>query len=185
VKDTTIKSQAVQKISRKLVSKDDTVKRNPLYFYQTTDTIFFYSKSRSDFLPYFIYNVQEGDTVRLGVPDRLLADVADRFLTSKEDSSVLATITTIKMDTFDGIRPKRYDVNTIYDTGLFFSFPGDFIKSIGPSGRFLPSIRPSTGKIVGPLRCYSDTSINVQLSDEECRYLRPPTGVKKPGRRRP
>ncbi len=185
VKDTTIKSQAVQKISKKLVSKDDTVKRNPLYFYQTTDTIFFYSKSRSDFLPYFIYNVQEGDTVRLGVPDRLLADVADRFLASKEDSSVLATITTIKMDTFDGIRLKRYGVRTIFDTGLFFSFPGIFIESIGPSGGFLPTIEPSTGAIIGPLRCYSDTSINVQLSDEECTYLRSTTGVKKTGQKAP
>jgi hypothetical protein len=67
-KDTVVNGQLCRKISSTLyISSNsttvDTIPQNPLWVYNSTDTVFYYHNNLAMFVPFLIFNVAVGDTI--------------------------------------------------------------------------------------------------------------------------
>lgn len=165
-KDTVIRGQQVHKLMYTDVTNGgDTSSGVLAYVYQDADTIKMYSKARQAFFNYWIENQQVRDTLKLGAP---FVDSG-----SPREPTYRLTITNIDTIVQNGAQLPQYETRTV-SSGPSFRM-GSFIEPIGKRVGFFPDTDLSIPEQKAEsVRCFSNDSLNLQLTDSSCRYLAEP-----------
>ena len=150
-----------------------------MYVYNTSDTVFAFNSIFNRFTPIYVFNVNDGDTVRLPILPR---DVGI-LLTASEDSSFSFRV--------DSVRLKLYDTTTLktvymhpfgdIDTNYIFNYGspaiafGAYAETIGsiysalmPIGAPGASLGTESDQWADTLRCYTDGTRTIHLISGEC-----------------
>lgn len=153
--------------------------------YDTPDTVFVYDTTRTAFLPLFIYNVDEGDTVTLLAPltNPVFGDIEFTFV-----------VDSIRMETFDTAHLKSYYTRTLgneEETSSSYNWGKIIWGDVGPSllGKYTQTLGGTYGNVAsilplrsgynvdastsdelpsGKLACYSDAHYNLKMVDIAC-----------------
>jgi hypothetical protein len=158
VKDTIINQKITNKVTQTYYRyAGDTVTLTPLYVYETNDTVFMWSFQKSRFLVTYIFNAETGDTLTLDVPIETTNDATYRLI-----------IDSIHNQTMDGVVLRKY-YTTALDDFQFYN-DGCYMDRIGGLGWLLPRT-VSIPEAAGPIRCYSDSQIDVNFQDIPCDYI--------------
>lgn len=161
-KDTLYKGQLAKQIEREYFRySGDTVKWSTLYLFDRNDTVFYYNDQYSRYIPLYIFNTIAGDTLRFYYPDTAGS--------SPTDSTFSLVVDSIKMDSF----PNAIVLKAIYTSTLgSFTLSGSglglpYLEKIGSLSIMLPRVLffPIQD---GPLRCYQDSTINVNYTTKAC-----------------
>src|SRR5690554_3723734 len=104
IKDTVIIDRPCQMIARTIVKKPngianapiDTVHLAPFFSYAVPDTVFYYNEFYEQFLPWYIFNVQEKDTITYMVPDT-------QYLASHPDSLFRLLVDSVTQHIINGV----------------------------------------------------------------------------------
>jgi len=159
VADSVISGQTTHKILQTYYRHTgDTVRFDPIYLYEQSDTVFMWSFSKLRFLTTYIFNGSIGDTLTLDAPDTMIwADTTYRL--------VVDTIINVLVD---GVPLKKYRTIALDDYGFWNG--GYFMDRIGGLDWFFPraTIIPEAG---GPIRCYSDAQIDTSFQTVACDYI--------------
>ena len=190
--DTIIAGITCRKITRKaLYSKfgPRILDLPTLCVYNTTDTVFVYNSLFSRFTPLYVFNVKEGDTVRIPILQNDIGSVYAQF----RDSTFSFRV--------DSVRMKKYDTSLLktvyphplgdYDRSNYVYYyrrfrSGDTIDAYAEklgtiNAGFMPCGFPALGvsgpnteelQLAASLRCYSEPSLSVKLTAEPCDYPR-------------
>ena len=157
VKDTVIAGKTVQKIVEVYYQySGDTSILSPLYFYNSSDTVFLYNPRKNNFGRFFIYNQNKGDTLTLDVP---YGDTI-RENPNRTYRLVIDSVSTV---TYNGKLLKEYAT-----TGLDEYYFTPLMDYAGCLSSFFPWPMPSIMVGQGPLRCYSDSNLSINF--EPCDY---------------
>jgi len=161
VLDTAINGQAVNKITPTYYQYGgDTMHLDPIYLYEQSDTVFMWNFARARFLTTYIFNGEVGDTLVLDSPEPL----------EWTDTIYRLVITDITEVILDGVTLKKYGTSALDDFQFFNG--GFFMDRIGGLDYFFPraNIIPEG---TGPIRCYSDATIDTSFQSVACDYILP------------
>lgn len=94
LKDTAVMGQSCKKITVTyfMYLNGDTSYLPPVFAYQSTDTVFYFNSSYSQFFPLYIFNVAAGDTLFYHNPD-IQDDPTDTLFRVVVDSTTILTAT--------------------------------------------------------------------------------------------
>ena len=184
--DTVISGIACRKIVRNAFVKEPEASMglhvsdlSTLYVYNTTDTVFVYNTIFSRFTPLYLFNVTDGDTVRLPILPNDIGQL--QYLTP--DSSFSFRVGSVRMILYDTATLK-----TVYTHGLGdgvstyqynFAFNADstgaYAERIGAVGiGFMPFGRPAvlltteSAQPADSIRCYTDPTLSIHLVSGIC-----------------
>jgi hypothetical protein len=152
---------------------------NELYVYNNDDTVFCYNKRLSEFTPLYIFNINEGDTVRIPSFNTLANDtnlftyVVDSIRDVDYNSEVLKTIyTTTILDSF--VSPNSYEI-TGEGWHTYNKLVSAYAQRIGglragllPSNILFRASYPIEGYALGwntHFKCYKDNEINISINN--------------------
>jgi len=185
--DTVINNVASRIIVRKALTRDPYYSQglhvddqSAIYVYNNTDTVFIYNRYVHRFTPLYIFNVNDGDTIRLPI---IPIDYGQLTL-SYQDSTFRLVV--------DSVRNKQYDtatLKTVYvrpignpDSEYVLDYGIGYAARIGglstgliPLGSpaaipLTESLQPATG-----LKCYNDPTLSIKLVADICGI--PPVGI--------
>ncbi len=159
-KDTAINEYDLRKIERTYYRyQGDSVKVEPYYIHQIVDTVYIYDPSSHKLSKIFVFNATQGDTLTFDVP----------YYNSNftEDSTFRVVLDTIVTEIYDGIELKKYMLEQLDDFGWFCSF---YLEKIGGYEWFLPLGRVIIPEANGPIRCYHDTKVDINVTPRPCDY---------------
>lgn len=185
--DTTIAGQPCRKVMRKALTANPWLSMGltvydlqPLYFYNTADTVFVYNTLFNRFTPVYVYNVNAGDTVTLPV----LPPQPGALNFSSTDSTFTFVVDSVGIALYDTTMLK-----TVYTRSLGLSTTGKYTYNYGAQGDTTGAYARNIGCIQagllprcikcafvlsdavqspGELRCYNDPYRNVQLVTGIC-----------------
>jgi len=181
-------------------STPDTVLYDPLFIYNTIDTVFIFNPFFDKFTPLYIYNVTEGQTLCLPVlPDLKGHNAASTALI---DSTFCFVVDSVRNVVYNTTTLKTIYTHALYDTANFPINPINQPRAIanwshadyknvgvytqgfgGFHGGILPVVLYDRGRFDGTdmtanvgLRCYSDSNFVLQYTNS-CDYLPETTSV--------
>lgn len=160
------------------------------FVYDNTDTTFVYSGNPGKFIPLYIYNVSEGDTVQLSGLFNFFGDTTFRYV-----------VDSIRMELFDTSHLKTFYTRTLIDgknhsvnwglanvnsiTG-WYNY-GKYTERLGGTLSKVSGLYPTIcthptdgaqiindGPFYGNLRCYSDATHTISLVSFPCDTLYSP-----------
>ncbi len=154
-----------------------------IYTYTAADTVFIYNTLFAQFTPLYIFNVNEGDTIRIpklseGYPTpsaTYFSYRVDSVRTLLYDTAHLKTIFTYSLNE-DSVIAGSTTMPTFGNGSLH----GAYAERIGGIDRGIYlncygcAIIPEDCGCIGALRCYSDPATNIKLITEACE---PPVSV--------
>lgn len=150
----------------------------PLFTYISFDTVFVFNTLFNRFTPLFIFNVNEGDTIRI---PRLNSDYypmsastfayrVDSVRTLLYDTARLKTVFTHSFNE-DTANVASDPVTSFFSGGPY----GAYTQRIGSiyNGSIYPGcygcpVPTSDGNYIGGLRCYSDTEMQLKFTSGNC-----------------
>ncbi|MDY6801407.1 MAG: T9SS type A sorting domain-containing protein [Bacteroidota bacterium] len=159
ISDTVIDGITVNKITQTYYKHNgDTALLNPIYIYEQSDTVFLYNFSNSKFQTLYIFNGNQGDTLKLDSPPD------DMEWTEPTYRLVIDTVITVEVD---GIQLKKYGITPLDDYQFWNG--NYFMDRVGGLDWFFPraAIIPEAG---GPIRCYIDSQIDTSFQTVDCDY---------------
>ncbi|WP_118976270.1 T9SS type A sorting domain-containing protein [Taibaiella koreensis] len=152
------------------------------FVYDNTDTAFVYANTSGKFIPLYVYNVSEGDTVRLSGLFNFFGDTTFRYI-----------VDSIRTELYDTSHLKTYYTHTIIDNFSYavnwgISFPnsgsgpggwlnkGRYTEKLGGTLANVSGLYPTVtthatdgrqiinnGPFYGKLRCYTDSAHSISL----------------------
>ncbi len=127
----------------------------PIYTYQSSDTVFYYNDTYSNYFPLYIYNVSKGDTLTYHTPDipTLPSDTLWKSIIDSVSVFIVGTDTLKRVWTSE--------------KGSY-SFWGGYIELIGSPFLMLPQPHLIFPEWDGPLRCYSDNKVSYNFNSYPC-----------------
>lgn len=150
----------------------------PLFTYVSFDTVFVFNSLFNKFTPLFIFNVSEGDTVRI---PRLYNNYYPMSATNfayRVDSVRTILYDTARLKTIYAHCFNEDSTNAASDpvTSYFTGGPfGAYAERIGSiyGGSIYPGcygcpVPTSDGSYIGKLRCYSDTEMHLKFTPNNC-----------------
>jgi len=159
-KDTVVKDYDLRKIERTYYRyQGDSIKVEPYFIYQIGDSVSIYDPASSKLYKIFVFNATEGDTLTFDVPY-----YNNNYNVDSTFSAVLDTIVT---EIYDGIALKKYMLEQLDDFGWFCSF---YLDRIGGYEWFLPLGRTIILEADGPIRCYHDNEVEINVTSRPCDY---------------
>lgn len=166
VKDTSINGIPCRKIevTHFQYRTGDSIQRQPYYVRESGDTAYYWHNHLQRFSPLCMFNALPGDTLTFDVPPHGYAAnqptqfqvVVDSVTLFTQGSDTLKAFYTSAV--WQGI-----NINT-------FSFHGPYFEKVGPTFLFM---HQSTSILIasdGPLRCYSDDVLFINLMGIPCDY---------------
>ncbi|MFI5196395.1 MAG: T9SS type A sorting domain-containing protein [Chitinophagales bacterium] len=179
--DTVINGIACRKIVRNAETADPWYSEGlhvdnhtTLYVYSTTDTVFVYNTFFHRFTPLYVFNVNDGDTVRL--PILPIDDGIITFITT--DSTFTFHVDSVRMKLYDtamlktvfthalGNRSTNYVYNYIWNVDS----PAAYAERIGsvlfgpmPEGVPATHLTSESVQSEGPIRCYNDPTLSIKM----------------------
>lgn len=155
-----------------------------IYTYTAADTVFIYNKIFAQFTPLYIFNVNEGDTIRIpklseGHPTPTASYFSyrvDSVRTLLYDTAHLRTVFTYSLNE-DSVIAGAITMPTY---GYMGTLHGAYAERIGGINRgiFLNcygcAVIPEDCGCIGALRCYNDPATSIKLTTEACE---PPVAV--------
>ena len=191
--DTVIAGVACRKIVRDAETADPVYSSgllvsnlNTLYVYNTPDTVFLYNGFFNRFTPLYVFNVNDGDTVRLPI---LPIDVNELIIVSA-DSTFSFRVDSVRMVEYDTAMLKTVYTHSIgaFSSTYVYNYNnnedsvGMYTERIGEANAgFLPSAAPAVNllddhyHVEGKLRCYNDPTLSIKMDTGICGI--PPTAV--------
>ncbi len=160
-----------------------------LYLYNTTDTVFVYNNIFSRFTPLYVFNVNDGDTVRLPI----LPDDICQLTYISTDSTFSFRVDSVRMKQFDTASLKTIytrplgtiSSNYVYAYSAFSDTVGAYAEQLGalhigimPSGGPAACLTTESLQLAGNVRCYADPALSVHLVSGLCGL--PPEHVTTP-----
>lgn len=158
------------------------------FVYDNTDTVFVYSSG--SFIPLYVYNVNEGDTVRLSGFFNYNGEHAFRYI-----------VDSIRMELFDTSHLRTYYTHALIESPFYsvnwgISYPGPWLnkgkytEKLGGTWPKVSGLYPTLtthatdgrqiinkGPFFGNLRCYSDSAHAISLVSFPCDTLFSPGRV--------
>lgn len=144
-----------------------------LYTYVSGDTVYIFNRRLSRFTPLYIFNVNEGDTVRI-------PSFYSREITA-EDSIFSFIVDSVRMVLYDTAYLKTVFTSVLMidspyiGGGIYSTYRGAYAEKIGSvlNGIYplcLGCAIPLGGVIydVGRVRCYNDPAMSIKLVSESC-----------------
>jgi len=154
----------------------------PLYIYSTTDTVFVFNTAFNRFTPLYIFNLSDGDTVRIPgffapystTTDTVMQYVADSVRIVQYDTSWLRTVYTRVIVDSTVPLPDSYLLSTygsIFDAyGVYAERIGCLHNGIYPNCLNCAIIPEDCG-CIGSLSCYSDPGYDIKLVTGPCEHI--------------
>lgn len=157
--DTTVAGQLCKKITVKYYQYNGSVTdRLPIFTYQADDTVWYYNTIYSKFLPLYIFDVSQGDTLVYHSPS-VPTNAADTLFKVVVDSITIITAGTTNL-------------KQVWTTPLGeFSLGRSYSELMGSDWLMLHQPSVVFPEWDGPMRCYSDSIINYSFSSKPCDYL--------------
>ena len=144
------------KLTHKLVQSNynyegELVYETEHYVFQESDTVFLYSIPKSDFLVFYIFNRNQGDTITLDAP----------YTIPGLGSKYRLVIDSVSTVVIDNTPLQKYKTSALDEYSL--QGQGYFMDRIGGLTWFSPT--PITGipEGPGPIRCYSDLQVDTNF----------------------
>ena len=163
VKDTIVKGQLTRKIERTYYHFRGSVSRlEPLYVYNSTDTVFLYNPQKESFGKFYIFNRSKGDTLTLDAP------YGDEDYSFLEKTAYRVVIDSVASATYNGKQVKKYWARGL--DGFQYWGNGSFMDYIGGLDWFFPR-RVMMPEADGPLRCYNDNNFGISFTSLPCDYM--------------
>lgn len=159
-KDTTINNYVLRKIERTYYRyQGDSIKVEPYFIYQIGDSVSIYDPANSKLYKIFVFNATVGDTLTFDVP----------YYNNNYDvdSTFRAVLDTIVTEVYDGTALKKYMLEQLDDFGWFCGF---YLDRIGGYEWFLPLGRTIIPEADGPIRCYHDNEVEINVTSRPCDY---------------
>jgi hypothetical protein len=150
-----------------------------LYFYNSSDTVFIYNSLFNRFTPLYVFNVHDGDTVRLTI----LPPEVNEFSGPYADSTFGFVVDSVRMVLYDTATLKTVYTRRIgncTNTRYVYTYGnGDSIGayaeriggiSIGLSPQYVcgANLVDMSYETQGALRCYNDPTLSVKLVSGIC-----------------
>lgn len=166
--DTLITGKMTHKITRTYYRYTGvTESLTPFYVYEKQDTAFMYNFQKGRFLSLYIFNKQQGDTLKLDAPHPYNAP--------STDTTYRLIINTVEIIIVDGVPLKKYKCTNLDQfrfyyvnaNGAITNGTPSFMDRIGGLDWFLPR----SGfflEMGGPLRCYLDDQIDTTFFPVAC-----------------
>ncbi len=164
VKDTNCYGKNCMKIERSHYKySGDTLIYDPLFIYESNDTVYIYNDIFNKFTALYIFNISVGDTIEIYAVDPMYYYPGDSIA-----QLVIDSITTVIIG---GENLKRVFLHGIgnavhWNWGYNGIAPG-YTEKLGGHDLFLP-IGLTIPEQDGPLRCYEDSLIFVNFSTVQC-----------------
>ncbi len=158
--------------------------------YNSGDTVFVYNKLFSQFTPLYIFNVNEGDTIRIPRFDVGYPTLPATYFSYRVDSVRIVTYDTANLKTIftyslneDSVMGGSDPMPTFGGAGTLHGAYAERIGGVG--GGIFPScvgcaVIPEDCGCIGPMRCYSDPGMDIKLATP----CAPPLAVAPPQRQR-
>lgn len=185
--DTVIDNIASRIIVRKALTRDPYYSQglhvddqSTIYVYSNADTVFIYNSYFHRFTPLYVFNVNDGDTIRLPIipidygqltlayPDSTFKMVVDSVRNKLYDTAILKTIFVHAIGNPDSVY--------VLDYGLGYAARiGGLSTGLIPRGTpaaipLTESLQPATG-----IKCYNDPTMSIKLVADICGIA--PVGV--------
>lgn len=162
-----------------------------LFVYDTPDTVFIYDTNRTSFIPLYVYNVSEGDTVTLPVPFYQSGGISDY-------DSFSFVVDSIRMENFDTTALRSFYIHTVtkendtqsftwggwswHDHDLSPARKGRYTERLGGVWNQYSSLLPireiylmdyhlGLNLPTGELACYADPNYSIHLAVLPCDSL--------------
>jgi len=141
--------------------------------YNAGDTVFVYNTLFSQFTPLYIFNVNEGDTIRIPRIDVGYPTLPATYFSYRVDSIRVVTYDTAHLKTIftyslneDSVIGGSAPMPTFGGAGTLHGAYAERIGGVG--GGIFPScvgcaIIPEDCGCIGPMRCYSDPGMDIKL----------------------
>jgi len=158
-KDTSINDYDLRKIERTYYRyQGGPIEVAPYFIYQLGDSVSMFNPASDKLYRLFVFNAAQGDTLTFDLP-------YDNYFS--EDSTFRVVLDTIVTEIYDGVALKKYRLDQLDEFGWFCSF---YLEKVGGYEWFLP-----LGKIIipeadGPIRCYHDSEIDINVTSRPCDY---------------
>jgi len=170
--ETTVNGKTCRIIRREALtgSVSNSALYSPLFVYNSDDTVFFYNSRFNSFTPLFIFNVHDGDTIRIPEPGQAIY-TADTFVYRVDsvrmvqyDTSLLKTVFTTSID------PDIWDSKMAYSSykGRYIEKIGGLERGIYPECEWCPIMDARDWRFMRHLWCYSDPTTSIKLIAGEC-----------------
>jgi len=161
-----------------------------LYFYNTNDTVFVYNNLFNRFTPLYVFNVHDGDTVRLPV----LPTETQMLYYGCSDSTFSFIVDSVRMVTYDTATLKTVYTRSFgsdkvsNETGYMYSYGNDslgiYAERIGGISIGLMTWCMACANILtdeaqeqDSLRCYNDSTLSIKLTSGLCDIPIPPAAI--------
>lgn len=196
VGDTTIVGISCRKLTVEgtiPVRPSDAVFKNPFYIYDNTDTVFVFSERQSRFIPLYIFNVQQGDTVCLSGLFHNFGDSTFCYIVDSVGTELVGTshlkavyIHSLSRNSFSSVNwgssPPTDPTPPWQGKGKYIERLGGVWPQTGQTtkpvfGSFFPALTVHPADIgsikitdipYGDFRCYSDATHFVKLDTVAC-----------------
>ena len=141
--------------------------------YNAGDTVFVYNKLFRQFTPLYIFNVNEGDTIRIPRFDVGYPTLPATYFSYRVDSIRIVTYDTAHLRTIftyslneDSVIGGSAPMPTFGSAGTLHGAYAERVGGVG--GGIFPScvgcaIIPEDCGCIGPMRCYSDPGMDIKL----------------------
>jgi hypothetical protein len=157
--------------------------------YNNTDTVFVYNLYFNKFTPLYVFNVHDGDTVKLPIlpldgveltvlpgVDSVFSFVVDSVRMKQYDTTFLKTVYSRAIG-----NPALRDSNYVYDYGsLYLAAGGVYADKIGattvgfmPTGSPFISSQDESVQSLGAVRCYHDSTLSIKMTTDICGIIAP------------
>ncbi|MBS1585673.1 MAG: T9SS type A sorting domain-containing protein [Bacteroidetes bacterium] len=185
--DTVINNIASRIIVRKALTRDPYYSQglhvddqSTIYVYNNTDTVFIYNRYFHRFTPLYVFNVNDGDTIRLPI---IPIDYGQLTL-AYPDSTFRIVVDSVRNKLYDTAMLKTVYVHAIGnpDSAYVLDYGVGYAATIGGLGTGLipmgtpaaipltESLQPATG-----IKCYNDPTLSIKLVAGICGI--PPVGI--------
>lgn len=178
--DTTLNGKVCRIIRRQAITgdKSNSAFYFPLCVYNSDDTVFFFNARFNVFTPLFIFNVHDGDTIRIPEPgDSLYTN--DTFIYRVDsvrmvqyDTSWLKTVFTTSIipepHTLIACSTYKGRIGDSTDHGRYIEKIGGFERGIYPECQWCPIMASWGWRVMRNLWCYNDPTTTLKFIPGEC-----------------